>query len=1211
MHTEGIRVQKKQKRPTTSERVDAYYMTHAETENASLEDLALDAVLRPSTSLDTQAPHGPTDDTQSHHVLNVLESLCIEDTLGSSPDAKTISFVRHLYGMSEELASQVAASFAFKAPLKVEFVGKSSYTTSDKVVDVAVDMPGSCFDEKDYLNHRYHAKRVLYLDSLRVALLRKMRSRAEGEECGAGNGGRDDGGRRKKRKGQVGERGASGGHANSPTRVEWATELMDPRKPYLVLETSGAPGIVFRVHASLEQKRGAWLKKCGPGAGNLRGYVSATTSLAKTTVSREGGLPTPMYNQSIVEDVTLGSTAEALASTARRFPIFADVVAMLEVWAGNHGLSVGEEHVSGSSATIDVCGLDRSFFAALVTLVLRSDDQMQYSTQRMHVFRGALQMLCGAEAKFTCPGGGAKKWGVFGSGNGRGKGGDNVDTSGLPSRNAWREAFKDGVVFVSDVNPYVNAGAWISRDVLQQARAAAASALRMLVSSPTPDAIDAIFMKKSNPVMLYDIWCTCEVRGDSAAATSTVSIAGDVSDRLGIEERVQRVAAEALGDRATLVRVLHSPCTLAMDAQGAPAAIYSSRTPVRLCCRLHPTVAMRAVDVGPPADDAAAASEFRAFWGAKSELRRFQDGKICESVFWTAGNGRGGGAGKHDVVRQLLDYIVPRHCPEVTGVDVPAMALARALEGPRSSNNSVGSSKDDHSSLYERACLNGVTKLGKVLRGLDAESVTLTIVNVQPVAAVLRNTAVFPPIPHPLAGSSLADSSDMVPRCLPAIEVLCQLEGSGKWPDAPVAYAKMKAALGVQLAQTLRSSYGMEAIASEEYVDILMEGFAYRLVLFSEREPAEAMAVIALRQAHQGLISSLAAEHPSFKHCCRLAKLWISRQCLSNHICEEATELVCAAAYTTKIGVGAECPTSPEAGFLAFLDIVAYHPWEAQPLVLDSKVTEDAARLMSRMRAIGKAPSMFVVMGSAGVTIGDMSDINKKLKCAAWTEHAPDSVILFRASVLARKSIKAIASELTYEPALSSTLASKSSFKGPSIVTNVFEHSMKDYDLVVVLRPDALVGGNQKPEDRRPHHDHRIDASYDGTSNAANAAKYCQAVLSGIPKSLVQQRGSKIKKELLVGFDPLPMFCELLREKYERVAIICANMLDGDQIGIKIKPAFCRPTGVAFDADYGCSVFRPVDGSCITNGDTVTLSKEAFAQDILELGSGIVDSVSY
>lgn len=45
----------------------------------------------------------------------------------------------------------------------------------------------------------------------------------------------------------------------------------------------------------------------------------------------------------------------------------------------------------------------------------------------------------------------------------------------------------------------------------------------------------------------------------------------------------------------------------------------------------------------------------------------------------------------------------------------------------------------------------------------------------------------------------------------------------------------MKAALGVQLAQALESSFGLDAQASEDYVDVLTDGFAVRLCLFSNR----------------------------------------------------------------------------------------------------------------------------------------------------------------------------------------------------------------------------------------------------------------------------------------------------------------------------------------------------------------------------------------
>jgi len=44
---------------------------------------------------------------------------------------------------------------------------------------------------------------------------------------------------------------------------------------------------------------------------------------------------------------------------------------------------------------------------------------------------------------------------------------------------------------------------------------------------------------------------------------------------------------------------------------------------VRVHVRVNATQVLRAVDLGPSADDADAVKAFRTFWGEKSELRRF------------------------------------------------------------------------------------------------------------------------------------------------------------------------------------------------------------------------------------------------------------------------------------------------------------------------------------------------------------------------------------------------------------------------------------------------------------------------------------------------------------------------------------------------------------------------------------------------------------
>ncbi len=66
---------------------------------------------------------------------------------------------------------------------------------------------------------------------------------------------------------------------------------------------------------------------------------------------------------------------------------------------------------------------------------------------------------------------------------------------------------------------------------------------------------------------------------------------------------------------------------------------YDVHTPgtALLAVQVDPVAAMRLVDIGPGADSGKAADAFRAFWGPKAELRRFQDGNIAEAVAWECG----------------------------------------------------------------------------------------------------------------------------------------------------------------------------------------------------------------------------------------------------------------------------------------------------------------------------------------------------------------------------------------------------------------------------------------------------------------------------------------------------------------------------------------------------------------------------------------------
>lgn len=86
------------------------------------------------------------------------------------------------------------------------------------------------------------------------------------------------------------------------------------------------------------------------------------------------------------------------------------------------------------------------------------------------------------------------------------------------------------------------------------------------------------------------------------------------------EARVEAVVRQAAGSRAVLVRAFRRKCEAVSPAEGLSTVGSAS---ILLGVRVDATMVLRALDMGPAADDAAAAKAFQQFWGQKAELRRF------------------------------------------------------------------------------------------------------------------------------------------------------------------------------------------------------------------------------------------------------------------------------------------------------------------------------------------------------------------------------------------------------------------------------------------------------------------------------------------------------------------------------------------------------------------------------------------------------------
>ena len=160
---------------------------------------------------------------------------------------------------------------------------------------VGIEIPEACFDEKDYLNHRYHGKRMMYLYCVLTHL--------------------------KKNAALLNLKG-----------IEWYNTARDPRKPCISLIFEHVPSVIFIITSMIPIEMFP-LHKLAPEKNNLRTAVGKDEDL----------VPTPMYNASIVEDMFAHHNTRELVTLSNQFPAMREVLVLVYTWAKQHGLMDGND----------------------------------------------------------------------------------------------------------------------------------------------------------------------------------------------------------------------------------------------------------------------------------------------------------------------------------------------------------------------------------------------------------------------------------------------------------------------------------------------------------------------------------------------------------------------------------------------------------------------------------------------------------------------------------------------------------------------------------------------------------------------------------------------------------------------------------------------------------------------------------------------------
>ncbi|WFD35008.1 U3 snoRNP protein [Malassezia cuniculi] len=1038
--------------------------------------------------------------------------------------------------------------YAFEAPSALNLVGSWPLRTAARRpglmdVDVDVVMPSSLFQDKDAVNHRYFYKRAFYLAVLAEAIIAADASKSKRTLL----------------------------HAD----VQYADVHGDRRRLCLVLRPKAGSDTdfskakaVIRIH--LAHENGIFGGRLAPTRNNLR-----ASHVLGTDAADAADEPTPVYNSAIQADSLRLAHLVFLHAKSQEVPAFAEAVQMLKTWATQRGFGTltldeprGRQIVAGSESARFVLSM------LLAHLLCGSDDgnavqrrpKLSSGFSNYQLFRGVLDFI--AKTGFSKP--------VFMK---------SQPQYGLQGSRLDFAPFANALV---DPSGQLNLLAdWPAQSV-ELLRHEASLTLEML--NDGADHFGSIFLTPRD-LFLY--------RFDEVATVSLPPAAGvaGADRRHAALERLLDVAQQALGTRATAVAASYS-----VDACQSWTAEPPRVRSVHVGLRLDSANAFRQVDHGP-APESADAPAFRAFWGSVAEVRRFRDGRILESVVWPVSSL----AQRAALPRRVLRHALTHH--ECIRARSSLRFVGDAMDGLTEIPSSLASSAyiSDPSVQGFHLVRSTFDMLTKRLRALE---LPLSVIGVAPASSALRSMSTF--VPGPLNIAGLGGTVPDVAAYMPVHDVVITLESSGRWPDDLAAIQSTKTAFYERLAQMLtaeldgaqaRVRYDLDAgdqIRDETCVEVVLSaGFAFALRIHHERErtllervikdKAEPQASRAratraldvynvrfdLAPRHHAALAALSHRYPALGDTVRLVKRFVRAHMLSPHVCAEALEMVCVAAFTSGERMP---PATGAAGLVAVLYLLSTWDWREAPLLvpLDSAINahhvEGApvpASVPFPPAARAQAEQQFRLARARDPAVHHHAwyiATEEDSQGSTWTRDAPPAAV---AEVIRRLATGAI-EYLRGAPVLKS-----------ADVHALFAPSLGQFDFVIHIKPSV-------------HMRYSEALAPDSSAWLRTSKKRSFRNLSE-PSLKPSVYGAQVR----AGLDPVAEYVELLLHLYPGTFRLFYDEHGGTAIGGQWNPV--RAQG---DAQFKVLLHyssEPVEGR-----DRVTLNKSAVLAEIERLGHGLV-----
>uniref|UniRef100_A0A8C3UNR9 Nucleolar protein 6 n=1 Tax=Catharus ustulatus TaxID=91951 RepID=A0A8C3UNR9_CATUS len=826
--------------------------------------------------------------------------------------------------------------------------------------------------------------------------------------------------------------------------------------------------------------------------------------------------PTPHYNNSILCDTVMLSHLHFLSNAATDFPGMKDGLALLKVWLNQRQLSKGLGCFSG-------------FLVSMLVAYLLMKRKIVKMMSGYQVLRSTLQFLATTDLSVT---------GISLA--------KDADPS-LPVLDDFHQAFE--VVFV-DPSGLVNLCADMTASKYHQVQFEAKCSMEIL-DDRMVDGFQVLLMTPKPMLRTFDHIFHLKHVSKLQGTCKKMQLLNELMDRGGNYVAaalpfIVSLLARGLSRRAQLVA--HSlPQTPEWPIDAEPPK-HKDVGPLTFGLLFVPEFAASTLEKGPQADHPEAL-EFRSFWGEKSELRRFQDGSICEAVVWEASTVCQKRLIPEQIIRHLCGLLhVLSVCPQVWETGEEAMV-------------SVVCSYDD---------------LSRKLWNL--KELPLTVTAVQGVHPALRYTDVFPPIPvkpiysfHDRRKHLLLPSEEKpCPAYITPLKIICHMEGSGQWPQDKGAIKRIKAAFHLQLAELLRQQHQLVCRPAVTHTDVYKDGYVFRLQVAYHREPlilkevvtpegmlkyqdTEESRQLELETLHLPYLTSslhgLQQQHPVFGSTSRLAKRWISAQLLSDSISEECVDLLVAFLFLHPAPFIP--PSSPQVGFLRFLNLLATFDWKNNPLIvnLNTGLTGEQEIKNKFVAARSRLPVMFLATP-------------KDQWSSMWTRERPSAQILQRLILLASESHRAL-EELLMDPL------------SDQDVKMVFRPPLDFYDVLIHLNPNQI-----------PRQLESVDQPVKSASRGVVKNSSATNILFPV-----------------VDYDPVQLYLQELRDAFDDLALFFYDKHGGEVIAVLWKPLSFQPQPFKVSSMKGRKV------TTLNNELVCVPNVEAILEDFEILGEGLVKSV--